>query len=177
MCFPVNFTKFLRTPFFTEHLWTTASDIWNENKIRNSEIECFYWNFKLLVWSLIKSDSKPLQRWRKKNELIKLTFPYNQNDYCTETFSLIKFLLSCTRCLIFESFLYLICEYKLHKKISNFRMILFLMIFSTSLKSLSHKCSTFLLMVILQNGRKSLVLANLFFKTPGIFVFKAVVYF
>ena len=23
--FPVNFAKFLRTPFFTEHLWTTAS--------------------------------------------------------------------------------------------------------------------------------------------------------
>ena len=23
--FPVNFVKFLRTPFFTEHLWTTAS--------------------------------------------------------------------------------------------------------------------------------------------------------
>ena len=26
-CFPVNFAKFLRTPFFTEHLWTTASII------------------------------------------------------------------------------------------------------------------------------------------------------
>ena len=25
-CFPVNFVKFLRTPFLTEHLWTTASD-------------------------------------------------------------------------------------------------------------------------------------------------------
>ena len=24
-CFPVNFAKFLRTPFLTEHLWTTAS--------------------------------------------------------------------------------------------------------------------------------------------------------
>ena len=24
-CFPVNFAKFLRTPFFTEHLWVTAS--------------------------------------------------------------------------------------------------------------------------------------------------------
>ena len=26
-CFPVNFVKFSRTPFFTEHLWSTASDI------------------------------------------------------------------------------------------------------------------------------------------------------
>ena len=25
-CFPVNFTKFLRTPFFTVHLWVTASE-------------------------------------------------------------------------------------------------------------------------------------------------------
>ena len=24
-CFPVNFVKFLRAPFYTEHLWTTAS--------------------------------------------------------------------------------------------------------------------------------------------------------
>ena len=24
-CFPVNFVKFLRAPFFTEHIWTTAS--------------------------------------------------------------------------------------------------------------------------------------------------------
>ena len=24
-CFPMNFAKFLRAPFFTEHLWTTAS--------------------------------------------------------------------------------------------------------------------------------------------------------
>ena len=39
-CFPVNFTKFLRTLFFTEHLWTTAS-----KKLRS------YWNackFKVL---------------------------------------------------------------------------------------------------------------------------------
>ena len=25
-CFPVNFVKFLRTPFFIEHLWTTVSE-------------------------------------------------------------------------------------------------------------------------------------------------------
>ena len=27
-CFPVNFEKFLRTPFLTEHLWATASEVW-----------------------------------------------------------------------------------------------------------------------------------------------------
>ena len=26
-CFPLNFAKFLRTPFFTEHVWTTVSYI------------------------------------------------------------------------------------------------------------------------------------------------------
>ena len=26
-CFPVNFEKFLRTPFFIEHLWVTASEL------------------------------------------------------------------------------------------------------------------------------------------------------
>ena len=25
-CLPLNFAKFLRTPIFTEHLWTTASE-------------------------------------------------------------------------------------------------------------------------------------------------------
>ena len=27
-CFSVNFEKFLRTPFLTEHLWATASEVW-----------------------------------------------------------------------------------------------------------------------------------------------------
>ena len=31
--FPVNFTKFLRTPFFTEHLWVTASDFLPYDKV------------------------------------------------------------------------------------------------------------------------------------------------
>ena len=26
--FPVNFAKFLRTPFFEEHLWMTVSETW-----------------------------------------------------------------------------------------------------------------------------------------------------
>ena len=35
-CFPVNFAKFLRTPFFTEHLRTTAS-ILVEVDVQNEE--------------------------------------------------------------------------------------------------------------------------------------------
>ena len=30
MCFPANFSKFLRTPLFTEHLWTAASCVPND---------------------------------------------------------------------------------------------------------------------------------------------------
>ena len=33
-CFPVNFSKFLRTSFFTEHLWATAS-VLNLSKVLN----------------------------------------------------------------------------------------------------------------------------------------------
>ena len=32
-CFPVNFSKFLKTPFFIEHLWTTASERRDANKV------------------------------------------------------------------------------------------------------------------------------------------------
>ena len=35
-CFPVDFAKFLRTPFFTEHLWKTASGVSGGlTKVRN----------------------------------------------------------------------------------------------------------------------------------------------
>ena len=38
MCFFVNFVKFLRTPFFTEHLWEAASIPFAANLIFNSLI-------------------------------------------------------------------------------------------------------------------------------------------
>ena len=34
-CFPVNFVKFLRTPFFTEHLWWLLLEIANADTIAN----------------------------------------------------------------------------------------------------------------------------------------------
>ena len=37
-CFPVNFVKFLRTPFFTEHLWATASVFKMSQKLSTSHI-------------------------------------------------------------------------------------------------------------------------------------------
>ena len=38
---PVNFAKFLRTPFFTEQLWTTASESgYCNNEARDIECVC-----------------------------------------------------------------------------------------------------------------------------------------
>ena len=47
-CFPVNFAKFLRTPFFTEHLRTTASILFP------SKLMCFI-SFVLVTYSKIFS--------------------------------------------------------------------------------------------------------------------------
>ena len=52
-CFPVNFVKFLRTPFFTEHLWCLLLAVKNEvngrlgnGQVQNSEIsEIFFRDF------------------------------------------------------------------------------------------------------------------------------------
>ena len=33
-CFPVNTVKFLRTNFFTEHLWVTASNIIDDQHLK-----------------------------------------------------------------------------------------------------------------------------------------------
>ena len=32
-CFPVNFARFLRAPFFTEDLWTTAFELSKHKKL------------------------------------------------------------------------------------------------------------------------------------------------
>ena len=58
MCFPVNFTKFLRTPSFTEHLrkTTSGSEEWNlflppiivipqNNLVTNLKYETFLYSF------------------------------------------------------------------------------------------------------------------------------------
>ena len=51
-CFPVNFGKFLRTPYFTEHLQTTASKC--SNHLRNRKMASFFFNsnylFQRTVW-------------------------------------------------------------------------------------------------------------------------------
>ena len=54
-CFPVNFAKFLRTPFFTEHLWTAAStflDLSLGLAVNESFCETFkfYQNYQVILF-------------------------------------------------------------------------------------------------------------------------------
>ena len=56
-CFPVNFAKFLRTPFVTEHLWTTASEpnsmklhLW----ISEEHLSVLFYAIPFLVWKLFQ---------------------------------------------------------------------------------------------------------------------------
>ena len=58
-CFPVNFVKFLRTLFFTEHLWTTASVVVHFETRTNLNQKEFY-----LSWSVNK------ERFRMKQFLV-----------------------------------------------------------------------------------------------------------
>ena len=49
-CFPVNFAKFLRAPFFTEHLWTRASERSYES-VFNAYSFHFLW---YTLWGFVK---------------------------------------------------------------------------------------------------------------------------
>ena len=55
-CFPVNIIKFPRTPFFTEHLWTTASSTYRTQLkcVWNNPIICYFsYGFTMILfWSV-----------------------------------------------------------------------------------------------------------------------------
>ena len=54
-CFSVDFAKFLRTPFLTEHLRTTASDITNiTNSLCCNFLKMYLFNF--FVFCIIKNE-------------------------------------------------------------------------------------------------------------------------
>ena len=60
--FPVNFVEFLRTPFFKEHLWTTAS----ENHITENIME--------VVWKSLKGytiNELVSRNFRKQNSFLR----------------------------------------------------------------------------------------------------------
>ena len=85
-CFPVNFVKFLRTPFYTEHLFTQNTSggcFWHSLK-RNLYVDCknknvchnlvllennglkkSYWRFSLLNINLILKPKILIKAWLK----------------------------------------------------------------------------------------------------------------
>ena len=63
-CFPVSFVKFLRTPFYTEHLWWLLLKIW----LRISGIQKSTIKNDVFLWS--KSLLKPLRDFRVHQTVI-----------------------------------------------------------------------------------------------------------
>ena len=51
MCFPVNFRKFLRIPFLTEHLWWLPLHQFEIEKIGTGRFQIILWNFAVFVKS------------------------------------------------------------------------------------------------------------------------------
>ena len=51
MCFPVDFRKFLRAPFFTEHLWWLPLHQFEIEKIGIVRFQIILWNFAVFVKS------------------------------------------------------------------------------------------------------------------------------
>ena len=52
-CFPVNFAKFLRTPFFTEHIWAIASGTRNPASLIESS--------RMAQLSKLRKDANPIK--------------------------------------------------------------------------------------------------------------------
>ena len=76
-CFPVNFAKFLKNTFFTDHLRTTASDIsqryaWKDKNLRMQ----FFWPEKWKLFSILSNISKSRDSLEiSRKSLIWLNFP------------------------------------------------------------------------------------------------------
>ena len=76
-CFPVNFAKFLKNTFFTDHLRTTASDISQRYawKDKNLQIQ-FFWPEKWKLFSILSNISKSRDSLEiSRKSLIWLNFP------------------------------------------------------------------------------------------------------
>ena len=72
-CFPVNFVKFLRAPFFIDHLWTTASAI-------DTLINCF--QSHECIWNVTSGDYEDQNRKSLPLEEFDMSVQkYNINRY------------------------------------------------------------------------------------------------
>ena len=72
-CFPVNFAKFLRTPFFTEHLWWLL--LYNLKRYVNMEKEKKRWRKNTKVRQLVKNVMSLIQNFSVSIFCICIHFP------------------------------------------------------------------------------------------------------
>ena len=76
-CFPVNFAKFLKNTFFTDHLRTTASDISQRYAWKDKNLQMqFFWPEKWKLFSILSNISKSRDALEiSRKSLIWLNFP------------------------------------------------------------------------------------------------------
>ena len=76
-CFPVNFAKFLKNTFFTDHLRTTASDISQRFAWKDKNLQMqFFWPEKWKLFSILSNISKSRDSLEiSRKSLIWLNFP------------------------------------------------------------------------------------------------------
>ena len=76
-CFPVNFAKFLKNTFFTDHLRTTASDISQRYAWKDKNLQMqFFWPEKWKLFSILSNISKSRDSLEiSRKSLIWLDFP------------------------------------------------------------------------------------------------------
>ena len=75
-CFPRNFVKFLRKPFYTEHLWTTASILFYWTDFTRSSRAEIYWKISHLIFRKVP----------RKTAFV--TFTFNAESFMNITLSL-----------------------------------------------------------------------------------------
>ena len=76
-CCPVNFAKFLKNTFFTDHLRTTASDISQRYAWKDKNLQMqFFWPEKWKLFSILSNISKSRDSLEiSRKSLIWLNFP------------------------------------------------------------------------------------------------------
>ena len=85
-CFPVNFRKFLRTLFLTEHLWWLPLHQFEIEKVGIARFQIILWNFAVFLKSY--RNSPPYVFWEK--EVLKICSKFTGEPPCRNVISINK---------------------------------------------------------------------------------------
>ena len=83
-CFPVNFRKFLRTLFLTEHLWWLPLHQFEIEKVGVGRFQIILWNFAVFLKSY--RNSPPYVFWEK--EVLKIRSKFTGELPCRSVISI-----------------------------------------------------------------------------------------